>query len=97
MEGDSIPDMSRSIRKIVKIISETDENIILQSWVRAGLTGESEEIHLGEDEHDESGVDLEVLSLTDDREAEIQELQVVPEDKSTKKMKQKSILDFFKS
>ena len=57
MDGDSIPDMSRSIRKIVKIISEIDENIILQSWVRAGLTGESEEIHLGEDEHDESGVD----------------------------------------
>ena len=83
----------RSYRAII-IISEIDDKIILNSWERAGLVGDASEIHVSDDDELESEVDLDGLCLTDDRTTEN---QVQIEEINTKKMKQKSILDFFKS
>ena len=104
VDTDDIPEISKSIEKVVSIIEEIKSDIIEKSWSRSGLVGNSiDQFH---DPDPFSTMFENQLNISDDRTLEdenqvalvddIQDEEIVLEPVSEKKKRQLSILDFYK-
>ena len=101
VDSDDIPDISKSIERVVTIIEEMKPDIIEKSWSRSGLVGSGiDEVH---DPDEFSTIFENQLNLNDDCILEeeslvedIQDEEIILEPVIQKKNRQLSILDFLK-